>query len=95
MANKNTEIVSIESKIFTIRGIKVMIDSDLAVLYGASTGALNQAIVSVLSKLIYKSSKLLLLCVVMRWLKSRKTLPIELVSWKRPFFNIWTETING
>lgn len=31
-------------------------------------------IVSVLSKLIYKSSKLLLLCVVMRWFKSRKNI---------------------
>lgn len=44
MANKNTEIVSIEPKILTIRGIKVMIDGALAVLYGVSTGALNQAV---------------------------------------------------
>lgn len=44
MANKNTEIVSIEPKILTIRGVKVMIDRDLATLYGVTTKALNQAV---------------------------------------------------
>ena len=35
---------SIESKIFTIRGKQVMIDRDLAVLYGVETRSLNQAV---------------------------------------------------
>ena len=34
----------IEDKIFLIRGHKVMIDRDLAQLYGVQTKALNQAI---------------------------------------------------
>lgn len=34
----------IENKILFIRGQKVMIDSDLAVLYGVTTKALNQAV---------------------------------------------------
>jgi hypothetical protein len=34
----------IESLIFTIRGLRVMLDSDLAKIYGVSTGALNQAL---------------------------------------------------
>ncbi|MBI4138677.1 ORF6N domain-containing protein [Candidatus Uhrbacteria bacterium] len=34
----------IESKIYLIRGQKVMLDRDLAVLYGVTTGALNQAV---------------------------------------------------
>lgn len=34
----------IESRIFLIRGEKVMLDSDLATLYGVSTKALNQAV---------------------------------------------------
>ena len=34
----------IESKIFQIRGKRVMMDKDLAVLYGVETGALNQAV---------------------------------------------------
>jgi hypothetical protein len=34
----------IESKIFFIRGRKVMLDRDLAVLYGVETRALNQAV---------------------------------------------------
>ena len=44
MTNKNTEIISIEPKILTIRGVKVMLDSDLAALYGVTTGTLNQAV---------------------------------------------------
>jgi phage regulator Rha-like protein len=34
----------IEHKIFLIRGQKVMLDSDLAELYGVTTGALNRAV---------------------------------------------------
>lgn len=37
-------IESIETRILFIRGEKVMIDSDLAKLYGVSTKALNQAV---------------------------------------------------
>lgn len=36
--------VEIESKIFVIRGRKVMLDRDLAELYGVSTKVLNQAV---------------------------------------------------
>ena len=35
---------SIESRIFLIRGHKVLIDKDLAELYGVATKALNQAV---------------------------------------------------
>jgi len=35
---------SIKSRIFTIRGVQVMLDRDLAELYGVSTKALNQAV---------------------------------------------------
>ena len=35
---------SIESKIFNIRGKQVMLDRDLAVLYGVETRVLNQAV---------------------------------------------------
>jgi len=44
---QNVEIVPqqvIESKIFIIRGKKVMLDKDLAVLYGVETKVLNQAV---------------------------------------------------
>ena len=34
----------IKSRIFTIRGVQVMLDRDLAVLYGIETRALNQAV---------------------------------------------------
>ncbi len=34
----------IKSRIFTIRGVQVIADRDLASLYGVSTGALNQAV---------------------------------------------------
>ena len=44
MAKRKTEIISIESKILTIRGQKVMLDSDLAELYGVETRTLNQAV---------------------------------------------------
>ena len=42
-----SEIISIEavtSKIFFIRGVKVMLDKDLAELYGVETRVLNQAV---------------------------------------------------
>ena len=34
----------IRSRIFTIRGVQVMLDRDIAALYGVTTGALNQAV---------------------------------------------------
>jgi len=47
--NKDTKTVIISeeiiiSKIYLIRGKKVMIDRDLAILYGVETRALNQAV---------------------------------------------------
>ena len=36
--------VAIKSRIFTIRGVQIMLDRDLAALYGVSTKALNQAV---------------------------------------------------
>ena len=45
MTNKNTPVVAnIESRILLIRGQKVMLDADLAELYGVATKALNQAV---------------------------------------------------
>ncbi|HNY06285.1 MAG TPA: ORF6N domain-containing protein, partial [Candidatus Egerieousia sp.] len=38
------ELENIRSKIYTIRGVKVMLDFDLAVLYGVETRAINQAV---------------------------------------------------
>lgn len=38
------EIQVIQSKIYEIRGCRVMLDRDLAVLYGVTTGVLNQAV---------------------------------------------------
>jgi hypothetical protein len=38
------ELQIIQNKIHEIRGHKVMLDSDLAILYGVTTGALNQAV---------------------------------------------------
>ena len=37
-------IDTIENRIFTIRGVKVMIDRDLAELYNVETKKLNQAV---------------------------------------------------
>ena len=43
-----TEIISnetkIKSKIYTVRGLQVMLDRDLAELYNVETRALNQAV---------------------------------------------------
>ena len=44
VANNDRRNINIESLIRTIRGQKVMIDFDLAVLYGVQTKALNQAV---------------------------------------------------
>jgi ORF6N domain len=48
MRRKPTQLVvpsaSIERRIHSVRGRKVMLDSDLAALYGVTTGALNQAV---------------------------------------------------
>lgn len=46
MTNKTeiTTINTIENKIFTIRGQKVMIDRDLAMLYGVELKKLNQSV---------------------------------------------------
>lgn len=47
IAMQNVEIISqqvIESKIFIIRGKKVMLDKDLSVLYGVETKMLNRAV---------------------------------------------------
>src|SRR5258705_4244161 len=45
MSNTNlTSIERIEKAIYLIRGEKVMLDRDLAKLYGVLTGALNQAV---------------------------------------------------
>ena len=40
----------IKSRIFTIRGVQVMLDRDLAILYGVQTKALNQAVKRNLSR---------------------------------------------
>ena len=34
----------VESRILSIRGYRMMLDADLAALYGVTTGALNQAV---------------------------------------------------
>ena len=36
--------VSIESVIFVVRGERILLDSDLATVYGVTTGALNRAV---------------------------------------------------
>ena len=44
MTSKAHAVISIEPSILTIRGQKVMLDRDLAALYGVPTKALNQAV---------------------------------------------------
>ncbi len=44
VASCDRKNISIENLIHTIRGLKVMLDSDLAMLYGVETRALNQAV---------------------------------------------------
>jgi hypothetical protein len=41
---RKTDIALIEQRIFTVRGIRVMLDSDLARIYGVETKALNRAV---------------------------------------------------
>ena len=38
------DLVQIKNLIYTVRGFKVMLDSDLAMLYEVETRALNQAV---------------------------------------------------
>ena len=38
------ELTTIQSKIYEIRGQRVMLDRDLAELYGVTTGNLNKAV---------------------------------------------------
>ena len=42
--NVSVSTTDIENMIFNIRGVQVMIDSDIAALYGIETRALNQAV---------------------------------------------------
>src|SRR3954469_24012042 len=47
MATKKATLVSqqqIESAVLVLRGEKVLLDADLAAMYGVNTGALNQAV---------------------------------------------------
>ncbi len=44
MSENNFPSRNIESKIYLIRGLKVMLDSDLANLYGVDTKVLNQSV---------------------------------------------------
>ena len=38
------EVIEIQNRIYEIRGVRVMLDKDLAQLYGVSTGNLNKAV---------------------------------------------------
>lgn len=42
--NSNSVVVHIDKMIYNIRGQKVMIDSDLAQIYGVATKAFNQSV---------------------------------------------------
>lgn len=42
---ENLQISDIQSKIYSIRGFKVMLDSDLSDMYGVPTKVLNQPFV--------------------------------------------------
>jgi hypothetical protein len=44
MDPSETQPVAIDSRIHIVRGVSVMLDSDLAALYGVATGALLQAV---------------------------------------------------
>ncbi|MGB2867591.1 MAG: ORF6N domain-containing protein [Bacteroidota bacterium] len=44
MKNAKAAVVRVEPVIFTIRGERVMIDTDLAMIYGVETRVLNQAV---------------------------------------------------
>ena len=42
--NISSILPEIENKIFTVRGVSVMLDSDLALLYGVETKRINQTV---------------------------------------------------
>ena len=42
--DKSVDISGIENMIFSIRGVQVMIDRDLAMLYGVTTSRLNEQV---------------------------------------------------
>ena len=44
MTTELTEQTVITSRIYKIRGVSVMLDSDLAMIYGVNTRVLNQAV---------------------------------------------------
>ena len=44
IVRESTEVESIRARILTIRGVQVMLDRDLAELYGVETGALNRQV---------------------------------------------------
>lgn len=41
---ENIELIEIENRIFTIRGVQVMLDRDLAEMYQVGTKVLNQSV---------------------------------------------------
>ena len=53
MAKEIVQAGMIESKIFVIRGQKVMLDRDLAALYGVATKVLNQAVKRKIEKFLF------------------------------------------
>jgi phage regulator Rha-like protein len=42
--NLQLQLINIQNKIYTVRGLQVMIDVDLAFIYGVETKVLNQAV---------------------------------------------------
>ena len=38
------DLINITSKIYELRGVKIMLDRDLAAMYGTTTGNLNKAV---------------------------------------------------
>jgi hypothetical protein len=44
MQNRTVELSAIQSRIYGIRGYKVMLDFDLAEMYGIETSVLKQAV---------------------------------------------------
>ena len=44
MENNLTQNILIDNKIFIIRGVQVMLDRDLAELYGVTTSRLNEQV---------------------------------------------------
>lgn len=56
----NTELSKqhVEDRIFTIRGVQVMVDRDLAEMYGVSTGRLNEQVKRNLGKKWFAFSRM-------------------------------------